>query len=245
MSGKKKRRVWTSSEKLRIVLAGLEGSAEISELCRREGINPTLYYGWKRQLQGSAAKVFGEQDRKASAKEERLAAENAKLKSVVVEITTENLELKKRALELEDHGQLPSELQRAVHAEVVKTKERSGWPVKRTLRCLGVSPASYYRWRKEAEQKREVESCTRQVRVYEATSAEQEAVRTYALKHPGIRHRELAWRMVDEDVACLSPSTVYRILKAKTWFRPGGAARNANARRKRSRRAPTKSGRRT
>ena len=44
---------------------------------------------------------------------------------------------------------MPSALQRAVHAEVVKTKERSGWPVKRTLRGLGVSPASYYRWRKE------------------------------------------------------------------------------------------------
>src|SRR5437016_7121091 len=29
----------------------------------------------------------------------------------------------------------------------------------------------------------------------------------------GLRHRELAWRIVDEDVTCLSPSTVYRILK--------------------------------
>ena len=36
---------------------------------------------------------------------------------------------------------------------------------------------------------------------------------TYARKHPTLRHRELAWRMVDEDVAYLSPSTVYRILK--------------------------------
>lgn len=115
---------------------------------------------------------------------------------------------------------MPSALQRAVHAEVVKTKERSGWPVKRTLRGLGVSPASYYRWRKEAEQKQEVESSPRQVQVYEATSVEQEAVRAYALKHPGIRHRELAWRMVDEDVACLSPSTVYRILKEKNLVAP-------------------------
>ena len=95
MGGRKKRRTWSSAEKLRIVMAGLDGSAEISELCRREGINPTLYYSWKRQVLGSAAKIFGDQDRKASAKEERLAAENAKLKSVVVEITTENLELKK------------------------------------------------------------------------------------------------------------------------------------------------------
>lgn len=115
---------------------------------------------------------------------------------------------------------MPSELQRAVHAEVVKTKERSGWAVKRTLRCLGVSSASYYRWRKEVEQKQEVESSTSQVHVYEATNDEKEAVRAYALKHPGVRHRELAWRMVDEDVACLSPSTVYRILKAKNLASP-------------------------
>jgi len=48
---------------------------------------------------------------------------------------------------------------------------------------------------------------------YEALSEEKEAVRAYALKHPEIRHRELAWRMVDEDVAYLSPSTVYRLLR--------------------------------
>jgi transposase InsO family protein len=39
-----------------------------------------------------------------------------------------------------------------------------------------------------------------------------EAVVAYALAHPNVRHRELAWKMVDEDVAYLSPSTVYRIL---------------------------------
>jgi len=43
----KKRRRWTAEEKLRIVLAGMESDVEISELCRREGINPTQYYGWK------------------------------------------------------------------------------------------------------------------------------------------------------------------------------------------------------
>lgn len=53
----------------------------------------------------------------------------------------------------------------------------------------------------------------RPVQVYEALPEEQAAVLAYARKHWGLRHRELAWRMVDEDVACLSPSTVYRILK--------------------------------
>jgi transposase-like protein len=39
--GAKKRRKWSSKEKLRIVLAGLEGGVAISELCRGGGISPT------------------------------------------------------------------------------------------------------------------------------------------------------------------------------------------------------------
>lgn len=102
---------------------------------------------------------------------------------------------------------------------VTETKARSGWPIKRTLRQLGVSPASYYRWRKEPAQTLPGES-TRPVQVYEATDEEKQAVRSYALKHPGIRHRELAWRMVDEDVVYLSQSTVYRILKEENLVSP-------------------------
>jgi transposase len=96
MSEKKKRRRWTARDKLRVVLAGLDGSVEISELCRREGINPTQYYGWKKQLLTSAAKVFADgRESKPSVQQQRLEAENARLKSVVVEITAENVDLKK------------------------------------------------------------------------------------------------------------------------------------------------------
>lgn len=112
---------------------------------------------------------------------------------------------------------MPPELQRQVQALVRETKRRSGWSVRRTLRALDVSPASYYRWRKEAEP---AKAPLRSVQVYEATDEEKRAVRAYALKHPGIRHRELTWRMVDEGAACLSPSTVYRILKGENLVCP-------------------------
>ena len=116
---------------------------------------------------------------------------------------------------------MPAELQREVHAVVCQTKHRSGWPARRILKQLGVSPASYYRWRKESQQvKRLPPEPARPVQAYEATDEEKRAVRTYALKHPGIRHRELAWRMVDEEIACLSPSTVYRILKGENLVCP-------------------------
>lgn len=116
---------------------------------------------------------------------------------------------------------MPPELQREVHGVVTETKARSGWPIKRTLRQLGISPASYYRWRKEARQTQTLPpEPTRPVQVYEATDEEKQAVRAYALKHPGVRHRELAWRMVDEDVVYLSQSTVYRILKEENLVSP-------------------------
>jgi transposase InsO family protein len=115
---------------------------------------------------------------------------------------------------------LPPELQRQVQAVVQETKRRSGWSVRRTLALLDVSPASYYRWRKDAAHAKTLTAPPRPVQAYEATDEEKRAVRAYALKHPGIRHRELAWRMVDESAACLSPSTVYRILKGENLVCP-------------------------
>jgi len=95
MSKRKKRRRWTAAEKLRIVLAGMQDDVEISELCRREGINPTMYYGWRRKLLSSATRVFDETSKKQDAQQQRAAHELSRMKDVIVEITAENLELKK------------------------------------------------------------------------------------------------------------------------------------------------------
>jgi len=109
---------------------------------------------------------------------------------------------------------LPPELQKKVHEEVEQTRQRSGWPAVRTLKALGISRRSYYRWLKEEAWAKALPSDpVRPVQMYEALPAEREAVLTYARQHPELRHREMSWRMVDEDVACLSASTVYRILK--------------------------------
>ena len=95
MNEQGKRRKWKAGEKLRIVLAGMQPGVEVSELCRREGINPTQYYGWKKQLLSSAGRIFDVQEGKRSAAEERKEAEVRRLKDVVAEITAENLELTK------------------------------------------------------------------------------------------------------------------------------------------------------
>ena len=95
MSSDRKRRKWSASDKLRIVLAGMQPGVEVSDLCRHEGLNPVLYYAWKKQLLGSAGRIFEERRARPDARQERLEAENARFKGVIAEITAENLELKK------------------------------------------------------------------------------------------------------------------------------------------------------
>ncbi len=107
---------------------------------------------------------------------------------------------------------MPSDLQQRVVAEVEQARTRSSMPVRTSLKILGIPFGSYYRWKREESWQRERTHPIQPVQVFEALASEKQAVKEYALAHPEIRHRELAWRMIDEDVVCVSPSTVYRIL---------------------------------
>lgn len=104
------------------------------------------------------------------------------------------------------------ELQREVIALVAQTKQRSGWPARRTLEVLDISRAAYHRWLKagpkEPPAPRSSPGC-----LYELLPSEKEAIRAYALAHPELRHRELAWEMLDEGVCAVSSSSVYRVLR--------------------------------
>ena len=91
----RKRTRRTATEKLRLVVAGMDTSVNIAEMCRREGIAVTQFYGWKKKLLSSATEVFEDKSKKKSRQEEKLEEENRRLKEVIAEITSENLELKK------------------------------------------------------------------------------------------------------------------------------------------------------
>ncbi len=107
---------------------------------------------------------------------------------------------------------MPPELQREVVAMVEQTRQRSGWPAGRTLKVLQIPRSTYQRWRRAAPQPipppRSSPGC-----LFELLPSEEKAIWEYALKHPEIRHRELAWRMLDEGVCAVSSSSVYRVLR--------------------------------
>ena len=91
------RRQYSAEEKIRIVLEGLRGEESISELCRREGIASSQYYGWSKEfLEAGKRRLAGDTARAATSDEVKiLRREAAALKEVVADLTLENRLLKK------------------------------------------------------------------------------------------------------------------------------------------------------
>ncbi len=81
------RRKFTSEEKIRIVLEGLRGEESIATICRREGINPNLYYRWSKGfLEGGKKRLGGDTQREATTDEViLLRRENDDLKKLLAE----------------------------------------------------------------------------------------------------------------------------------------------------------------
>jgi transposase len=57
---------YTAEEKVRIVLKGLRGESTIAELCRKEGIQPNLYYKWSKEfLEAGKQRLIGDTQHQA------------------------------------------------------------------------------------------------------------------------------------------------------------------------------------
>ena len=91
------RRQFSAEEKIRIVLEGLRGEDSIAELCRREGIASSMYYGWSKEfLEAGKKRLAGDTARAATADEvKELRREAGALKEVVADLVLENRLLKK------------------------------------------------------------------------------------------------------------------------------------------------------
>ena len=81
------RRKFSSEEKIRIVLEGLRGEESITTICRREGINPNLYYRWSKSfLEAGKKRLSGDTQLEATSDEVlQLRRENDDLKKILGE----------------------------------------------------------------------------------------------------------------------------------------------------------------
>jgi transposase len=100
------RKRYSSEEKIRIVLEGLRGEISISELCRREGIYPNIYYRWSKTfLEAGKKRLEGDTVREATSNEvSNLKNENNQLKQVVADLFLKNRILKKSVTGMVDES---------------------------------------------------------------------------------------------------------------------------------------------
>jgi transposase len=94
------RRQFSAEEKIRIVLEGLRGEESIAELCRREGIASSMYYGWSKEFVDAGKRRLASDTARAATSDEvkELRREAQALKEAVADLTLENRLLKKSML---------------------------------------------------------------------------------------------------------------------------------------------------
>ena len=80
------------------MLEGLRGEESIAELCRREGIASSMYYGWSKEFpEAGRRRLAGDTVRAATSDEVKVLRREAQaLKEVVADLTLENRLLEKR-----------------------------------------------------------------------------------------------------------------------------------------------------
>lgn len=96
--------------------------------------------------------------------------------------------------------------------------EGSSLTKKRTCEILQMNPGRYYSWKRRFENNGmeglKNHKSTPRTCPHSLLEEERQAIINYALNHPDIRHRKLAKKMMDDNVAYVSASSVYRVLKA-------------------------------
>jgi len=99
---KRSQKKFSGEEKYQILQEGESSSLSINEVCRRHGISAVTYYSWREKVrQASVESLRNHHHGKRSNKsrhELELEAENERLKHTIVELSQENVSLKKKTL---------------------------------------------------------------------------------------------------------------------------------------------------
>ena len=102
--------------------------------------------------------------------------------------------------------------------EIIRLVEQSHLPVRRTLRHLGIPPATFYRWCERFQAAGPEALADRPSRPDRVWNRIPDRVRSriveLALAEPELSPRELAVRFTDEQRYFVSEASVYRLLKA-------------------------------
>ena len=93
------RRRYTAEDKVRILREHLDNGVKISDLSEKYNIHPNILRRWKKDLfEGALATFSGKHTSRNGqhSKEQKLQAKIFRMQEVITELSSENLELKKK-----------------------------------------------------------------------------------------------------------------------------------------------------
>jgi transposase InsO family protein len=94
---------------------------------------------------------------------------------------------------------------------------KTGYDVALFTNWLGISRSKYYSWVARQGQKNQANGV--QPKQHWLTESEKAAIINYYVDHRQTGYRRLAYMMLDEEIAAVSPSSVYRVLLASGLLR--------------------------
>ena len=92
------KRIFTSEQKVLIVMEGIRGEQSIAELCRKYGISDSTYYKWNKEfIEAGKARLDGDIVREATSDEvKELRQENIRLKETLADLVVRYDVVKKK-----------------------------------------------------------------------------------------------------------------------------------------------------
>ena len=102
---RKTRRIFSSEQKITVVMEGLRGEMSVSELCRKYSIQESMFYKWNKEfLEAGKKRLAGDTSREATSEEvAELRRENQKLKETVADLVIRYDIVKKSLNILDQH----------------------------------------------------------------------------------------------------------------------------------------------
>ena len=95
------KRIFTSEQKVLIVMEGIRGEQSIAELCRKYSISDSTYYKWNKEfIEAGKARLDGDTVREATSDEgKELRQENIRLKEALADLVV-RYDVVKKSLKL-------------------------------------------------------------------------------------------------------------------------------------------------
>lgn len=90
--------------------------------------------------------------------------------------------------------------------------DKTSWTIERSCEVLELAPSRYYRWRGKYPDLEDKQPIARRI-WHRLLPEEEDRIVDYALIHPELRHRQLAYRLEREEGVFISPTSCYRVLK--------------------------------